>query len=82
MSLVNLDLSGRTALVCGASAGIGRSTALSLAAHGATVVGLARRQERLETLVSELRAAGASNPSFIVADLDDTAIKKSNKKSY
>ena len=72
MTEVNLDLSGRTALVCGASAGIGRATALTLAAHGATVIALARRRDRLNALVGELQAAGSAQASHIVADLDDT----------
>ena len=69
MTVVNLDLSGRTALVCGASAGIGRATALTLASHGAAVIALARRRDRLEGLVDELQAAGPANASHIVADL-------------
>jgi 3-oxoacyl-[acyl-carrier protein] reductase len=71
MTAVNLDLTGKTALVCGASAGIGKATALAFAAHGASVVALARRQERLEALVPELEAAGAGTARYIVADLDD-----------
>jgi len=72
MAVVNLDLSGKTALVCGASAGIGRATALTLAAHGATVIALARRRDRLDSLVAELHAAGSAQSRCIVADLDDT----------
>ena len=72
MSALNLDLTGKTALVCGASAGIGRATALALAANGATIVALARRVDRLESLMVELAAAGARSPRFVVADLDDT----------
>ena len=72
MSAVNLDLSGRTALVCGASTGIGRSTALSLASCGASVVVLARRADRLNALLPELEAAGAPDATAIVADMDDT----------
>jgi 3-oxoacyl-[acyl-carrier protein] reductase len=72
MAVVDLDLSGKTALVCGASAGIGRATALTLAAHGASVIVLARRRDRLDAVVEELRAAGATNARAIVADLDDT----------
>lgn len=69
MATLDVDLSGQTALVCGASAGIGRETALLLAAHGARVVALARRRDRLEALVQELGSAA----DFVVADLDDTA---------
>jgi len=71
MTAVNLDLSGKTALVCGASAGIGRATALSLAAHGAHVVVLARRRARLEAMLPELEQAGAGSARAVVADLDD-----------
>ena len=72
MSALNLDLTGKTALVCGASAGIGRATALTLATHGASIVALARRADRLESLMVDLAAAGALSPRFVVADLDDT----------
>lgn len=65
------SLRGRHALVCGASAGIGRAGALALAARGASVTALARRRERLESLVPELRAAGASGARALEADLDD-----------
>ena len=65
------SLAGRCALVCGASAGIGRATALALAAEGATVAVLARRADRLEALLPELLAAGAERAIAVVADLDD-----------
>ena len=53
-------LIGKVALVTGASAGIGQATARSLAAAGAHVVVTARRLDRLEDLVSEIRARGGS----------------------
>ena len=59
MSTIDLDLSGRRALVCGASAGIGRATALTLASMGCGVVALARREDTLRALLPELTAAGA-----------------------
>ncbi len=65
-----MDLSGRHALVCGASKGIGRATAHALAARGAEVTALARSGEALESLTSELQASGATARS-LVADLDD-----------
>lgn len=51
-------LSGKTALVTGASSGIGRSTALALAAAGARVALIARRAERLKELAAQVEADG------------------------
>jgi 3-hydroxy acid dehydrogenase / malonic semialdehyde reductase len=47
-----LDLSGKTAIVTGASSGIGRATARALADAGVRVAGGARRVERLETEIA------------------------------
>ena len=55
---LTFDLRGRTALVTGASSGLGRHFARVLAAHGAAVALAARRVERLEALASEIRDAG------------------------
>ena len=51
-------LSGKTALVTGASSGIGRSTALALADAGASVTLVARRAERLKDLAAQIEAGG------------------------
>ena len=55
---MNLDLSGRVALVTGGSQGIGREIALLLAAEGADIAICARRSERLELVADEIRALG------------------------
>jgi 3-oxoacyl-[acyl-carrier protein] reductase len=52
------DLTGETALVTGASSGLGARFAKVLAAHGARVVLAARRAERLEKQVAEIRGCG------------------------
>ena len=52
-------LSGKTALVTGASAGIGWATAIALARQGANLVVTARREERLRQLCTEIECLGA-----------------------
>jgi NAD(P)-dependent dehydrogenase (short-subunit alcohol dehydrogenase family) len=64
------DLSGKTALVTGASRGIGRALALALATAGAHVLALARTVGGLEELDDEIRKAGGG-ASLIPLDLAD-----------
>ncbi|MGE0713499.1 MAG: SDR family oxidoreductase [Planctomycetota bacterium] len=64
-------LAGKHALVCGASAGIGRATALALAEQGAIVTALARSAETLSALCEDLRKCGAPAAMPLVADLDE-----------
>jgi NADP-dependent 3-hydroxy acid dehydrogenase YdfG len=62
-------LDGTTAVVTGASSGIGDATARALAAEGATVALLARRRDKLEDLAQEL-GAGAEVHEVDVTDAD------------
>jgi NAD(P)-dependent dehydrogenase (short-subunit alcohol dehydrogenase family) len=62
------SLQGRTALVTGASSGIGRHMAKTLAQAGAQVIVAARRVDKLQTLVDELKASG-SNASAVSLDV-------------
>ena len=64
------DLSGKTALVTGASRGIGYAAARALAKAGAHILALARTVGGLEELDDEIRAAGGT-ASLIPADLGD-----------
>jgi gluconate 5-dehydrogenase len=61
------DLTGRVALVTGASSGLGRRAAVTLAAAGAHVIGVARREEALASLCDEIGPAA----SYVVGDVAD-----------
>ena len=52
-------ITGRVAVVIGATSGLGRALAIGLAEHGATVVPAGRRQDRLAEVCRELEAAGS-----------------------
>jgi len=58
MSTLQDNIGGKVAIVTGASSGLGESTARHLAARGAKLVLAARRTDRLQSLVAEIRAAG------------------------
>lgn len=68
----SIDLSGRVALVTGASGGLGAQFARTLARAGAAVVLAARRLERLKTLRAEIEAEGgdAHVVALDVTDID------------
>ena len=70
---MDLDLSGKHALVCGASEGIGRAAAIELARLGADVTLLARREAVLLDVLSTLPADGQQRHGFVCADVADTA---------
>lgn len=65
-----MEIAGKVALVTGASSGIGRDTAMTLARCGATVVATARREELLEKLVDDMRAH-APDSCQIAGDIAD-----------
>lgn len=62
------NLHGKTAIVTGASAGIGWATALALAEEGASLVLGARRTDRLEKLAGEARERGAQDVIPVAGD--------------
>jgi 3-oxoacyl-[acyl-carrier protein] reductase len=74
-----MTLSGRVALITGASQGIGRACALRLAASGATVAVAARNQEKLAELVDQVTAAGGKAAAFPLDVADEEQIKATSK---
>ena len=68
--MTSLPLTGRIAVVTGASRGIGRSSALALAKAGAHVVATARTQGALEELDDEILAATGERATLVVLNLE------------
>ncbi len=65
---MNLDLTKKTALVCGSTQGIGRATAVELALLGATVVLMARNEQALKTTLTALDTTKGQQHRYVVAD--------------
>src|SRR5215475_14150936 len=65
---MNLGISGRTAVVCGASKGLGRGCALALAKEGVRVILNARDPATLERTAQEIRAAATAQVIPVAAD--------------
>ncbi len=66
-----LDFSNKTALVTGASRGLGQAVAVALGAAGAKVIALARTQGGLEQTDDMIRAAGGQAPTLMQVDLQE-----------
>src|SRR2546430_11592270 len=74
---MDLDLKSKTAVVTGASIGIGRAIAKALALEGVRVVAVARRNDLLEKLAQEVKAAGGAEVIPVIQDImqEDAASK-------
>jgi 3-oxoacyl-[acyl-carrier protein] reductase len=74
---MDLNLKSKTAIVTGASIGIGRAIAKGLAMEGVRVVAVARRKDLLEKLVQEVKAAGGADVTAVEQDImaQDAATK-------
>lgn len=63
-----MDFENKTALVCGSTQGIGKATAVLLAERGATIVLIARNEDKLNEVLKELPTPLQQNHQSIVAD--------------
>ncbi len=75
-AMLQVDLTGHTALVTGASRGIGKAIAIRLGAAGAKVALVARSVGKLEEVASEISAAGGEAAVFACDVADSEAVNK------
>lgn len=68
---MNFNLTNKNALVCGSTQGIGKATALQLAELGTTVTLIARNEDKLKTVLSELPTSNGQQHNYIVADFQN-----------
>ncbi len=79
---MNLDLTGKNALVGGSTQGLGWATAVELALLGANVTLLARNEEKLKTRIAELDTAKGQQHSYAIADFSDPETLKTALAAY
>jgi len=76
-----MTLTGRVALITGASQGIGHACALALARAGASVAVAARNRQKLDELVAQISAAGGKAAAFAIDVSDEEQIKSGIKSA-
>jgi 3-oxoacyl-[acyl-carrier protein] reductase len=66
---MNLDLTNKTALVCGASQGLGLACATELALLGANVIAASRNEEKLKVAVNQLDTSKGQRHTYLALDV-------------
>lgn len=74
---MNLNLTGKRALVCGSTQGIGKAAAMELALLGATVTLVARNEEKLKATLRELPTSAKQSHTYLIADFEKPVELKS-----
>jgi 3-oxoacyl-[acyl-carrier protein] reductase len=80
--LMNLDLTGKTAIVCGSTQGIGLATATELSELGASIILIARNEEKLKTVCGTLDMAKGQSHSYLVADFTKPEELRERLRAY
>ena len=77
---MNLNLNKKYALVCGSTAGIGKATAIALAAEGVQVTLIARNEDKLKSVITEMPQQRPHD--YIVADFSNPSELKEKVETY
>lgn len=70
---MDLSLKGKTAVVCGATQGIGEATAKEIAGLGAKIVLVARNEDKLKTVLEGINSINGLDNEYLVADFSDAS---------
>ncbi|MFM7710130.1 MAG: SDR family oxidoreductase [Ferruginibacter sp.] len=79
---MNLDLNGKTALVCGSTQGLGLASAIELALLGANIVLMARNETSLQAALQQLDTRHNQQHQYLVADFSDNASVQNAIQAY
>lgn len=77
-----LDLTGKKAMVCGSTQGIGKASAMQLANQGASITLVARNEEELKKVVKELPSDKGQKHDFVCADFNKPDELKANVEKH
>ncbi|MDX1651414.1 MAG: SDR family oxidoreductase [Brumimicrobium sp.] len=77
---MNIDLTGKHAVVCGSTQGIGKSVAIALANLGASITLVARNEEKLKKVLTELKSN--KNHDYLVADFSNPDVLEKKIKDW
>lgn len=79
---MNLDLSGKRAVVCGSTQGIGLASAIELSQLGANICLVARNKEKLESALSQLDVSNGQKHDLVVVDFSNPTDVENAAKTY
>ena len=82
MYYMNFDLVGKTAIVSGSTQGIGKSAAIELSKMGASIVMIARNEEKLQSSLLDLDTSQHQKHSYLVADFSNPTNLKNAIQHY
>lgn len=79
---MNLDLTGKTAMVCGSTQGIGKASAIELALLGANCILVARNEESLKQAVKDLDVSKGQKHQYLAVDFQMPKILKEKVENH